>query len=272
MRAHGRILSNKPNMEAAVSDCAKLKKQWRHEEEFSFKGWDFSHIGGRWESEPLPWDYREIIKTYLKSTDFLLDMGTGGGEFLLSLAHPHALTSVTEAYPPNVELCRQRLAPLGISVKQTYEDEKLPYADASFDMVVNRHESYDLSEVERVLKSGGYFITQQVGGKNNNDLSRRLLDGFVPQFPNHTLNACVLALEKQGFTVLRAEKAYPYLRFFDVGALVYFAKIIEWEFPDFSVEASFEKLCACQAEVEARGFVQGTEHRFLTVARKAGSY
>ena len=46
----------------------------------------------------------------------LLDMGTGGGEFLLTLGHPGEHTTVTEGYPPNVQLCRQRLEPLGIQV------------------------------------------------------------------------------------------------------------------------------------------------------------
>ena len=34
----------------------------------------------------------------------LLDMDTGGGEFLLSLGHPFERTAATEGYPPNVEL------------------------------------------------------------------------------------------------------------------------------------------------------------------------
>lgn len=98
-------------------DLIELKKEWESEEEFSFKGWDFSHISGRWKSEDLPWDYYSIVTPYLKATDTLLDMGTGGGEFVLSLGHPHDLTSITESYEPNVELCNRELAPLGITVK-----------------------------------------------------------------------------------------------------------------------------------------------------------
>lgn len=132
-----------------------LKTKWKYEENFAFQGWDFSHIDGRWKSETLPWDYREIVLSFLKSTDRLLDLGTGGGEFLLSLNHPFALTSVTEAYPPNVKLCNERLAPLGITVVQTYEDDKLSFEDSSFDIVISSHESFDSAEVGRVLKKGG---------------------------------------------------------------------------------------------------------------------
>lgn len=70
-------------------------------------------------------------------------MGTGGGEFLLSLEHPYKLTSVTEAYPPNVELCKRTLFPLGITVAQTYDDDKLPFkADTDMKLTVERAEEY----------------------------------------------------------------------------------------------------------------------------------
>ena len=245
-----------------------LIKQWKHEEDLTFKGWDFSHINGRWMSEPLPWDYRTIVLSLIKSTDKLLDMGTGGGEFLLSLEHPFVQTSVTEAYPPNVELCNKKLSPLGITVMQTYDDDKLPFGNDNFDIVINRHESFDPAEVGRVLKKGGYFITQQVGGENDRDLSQRLIKDFTPQFPLHTLEHNNEMLRRSGFTIQESQEAFTPVRFFDVGALVYFAKIIEWEFPNFSVANSLDSLCQCQKEIENKGFVQGKEHRFIIVAQK----
>ena len=93
-------------------------------------------------------------------------MGIGGAEFLLSPNHPPQNTSVTESWPPNIKLCLEKLAPLGIRVFPVQEDAHLPIEDDSFDIVINRHESYDLHEVRRILKPGGMFITQQVGGDN----------------------------------------------------------------------------------------------------------
>ena len=124
----------------------ELKKQWEAEEAFAFEGWDFSHLNDRWDSPEPAWDYKEIIKSYLKDTDTLLDMGTGGGEFLLTLGHPYNQTFATEAYEPNFELCMKTLTPLGITVKQTctYEnlnaDDKLLFDDEFFDVIINRHE------------------------------------------------------------------------------------------------------------------------------------
>lgn len=247
----------------------KLKHQWQKEQEHTFKGWDFSYIDGRWENENLPWDYSEIVKKHLKITDNILDMGTGGGEFLLSLKHPYKQTWVTEAYPPNVELCNKTLSPLGITVAQTYDDNKLPFKADTFDIIINRHESFDIYEVNRVLKSGGYFITQQVGCTNNNDLSAKLINDFVPQFKEHKLERYLSIIADLKLTVEKAEEFFPEIKFFDVGALVYFAKIIPWEFPNFTVESCFDNLYKCQNEMESNGYVKGTEHRFILVVRKS---
>lgn len=249
-------------------DYNKLKMQWLEEENYAFTGWDFSHLDGRRKSEELPWDYREILKTYIKSTDKLLDTGTGGGEFLLSLNHPYKLTCATENYPPNFELCKKRLEPLGITVAQKYDNDKLPFVSDSFDIIINRHNSFNLCEVDRVLKQGGYFITQQVGCKNNNDLSKKIIANFETSHTSHRLENYLLTLKKLNYQILCHKEAFCESNFFDVGALVYYAKIIKWEFPNFSVDSCFDMLCKCQEEIERNGFIQGTEHRFLIVARK----
>ncbi|MEG0848192.1 MAG: SAM-dependent methyltransferase [Niameybacter sp.] len=191
-----------------------------------------------------------------------------GAEFLLTLNHPYKLTAITESYEPNVRLCEEKLSLLGIEVKQVYKDEKLPFLDKYFDIIINRHESFCACEVSRILKEGGYFITQQVGGKNNFDLSTRLINDFQPKFPEHDLKNNVVQLKATGFEMIKTEESFPTIRFYDVGALAYFAKIIEWEFPGFSVETCFRQLHEMQKEVEKNKYIEGTEHRFLIVARK----
>ncbi|MCL2189886.1 MAG: class I SAM-dependent methyltransferase [Defluviitaleaceae bacterium] len=247
---------------------AELIKQWEAEEAHAFAGWDFSHLDGRWDSPQPPWNYREIIQLYLNENDKLLDMGTGGGEILLTLNHPHANTYATEAWLPNFELCMKRLAPLGITIKRTYEDDKLPFEDALFDMVINRHESFDLQEVNRVLKQGGYFITQQVGAENLHEIARRLNDNFIARYPGHSMEEYAEKLTEMGYRVLsKHDVKYP-VKFFDIGALVFYAKIIEWEYPNFSVKTHREKLLKCRQELEEKGFLEGTSQRFYLVAQK----
>ena len=95
---------------------------WKKEESVAhIHGWDFSHIEGRYTEETdLPWNYQHIILDYLNPEMKLLDIDTGGGEFLLSLRHPYVKTSATEAYPPNIQLCRETLLPLGIDFRAGY--------------------------------------------------------------------------------------------------------------------------------------------------------
>ena len=252
-----------------------LTKQWEAEENHAFQGWDFSHIAGRLSENNPPWDYRTVIKSYLKDTDILLDMGTGGGEVLLSINHPYKNTYATEAYEPNFELCKKTLSPLGITVERTFTDEdfnsddKIPFNDDMFDFVINRHESFDLNEVNRVLKQSGYFITQQVGNKNAGEFIQRLNDNVdVPRLPNHTIENYINTLEKLGFEVIKKDEFQSPMKFYDVGALVFWAKIIVWEFPGFSVKTHIDKLLDCQKEIDEKGFLQGTGHHFLIVAKK----
>lgn len=249
----------------------ELKKIWQSEEQRAFTGWDFSYIKSRWHSEALPWDYKTIVNDHLKPSYKLLDMGTGGGEFLLSLNHPPENTSATEAWVPNVALCCERLEPLGIRVYAVSDDAKLPLSDNAFDIVLNRHTSYNLSEVSRILKPGGFFITQQVGGENNRPLSKRLTPDSTPLYPDFSLTAETPKFESHKMTIIFSNEAFNEVRFFDVGAVVYFAKIIEWEFPNFSVNRNFDQLCALQDELVTNGYISSREHRFIIIAQNTKS-
>ena len=170
-----------------------LIETWKTEESIAhIHGWDFSHIDGRYtEEEDLPWNCRETILTFLRPEMRLLDLDTGGGEFLLSLGHPHENTSAMEGYPPNVELCRETLLPLGIDFRPGDGKEILPFEDGSFDMVINRHGDFYAEEIHRVLKKGGLFITQQVGAENDRELVDLLLPEPAPlPFPEQSTSLC----------------------------------------------------------------------------------
>lgn len=266
-----RWLNGIPQSKGAVcvKETGNWMKIWKAEEEHAFSGWDFSHLAGRQKSDPLPWDYRGEVLDGLKPEHRLLDMGTGGGEFLRTLAHPPENTAVTEGYAPNLALCRERLAPLGVDVREWSGDGPLPFADGLFDRVINRHECFSADEAARVLKPGGWFVTQQVGGQNCIDLRKRL--GFAPPPSAHDLAHNVELLRRAGFEILRAQECFNPCRFFDTGALVFHARVIEWEFPGFTVERCFDRLLDVQREIGARGFIEATEHRFLVVARRGNA-
>lgn len=248
----------------------ELIKSWKAEEEIAhIHGWDFSHLEGRYtEQDDLPWDYRAVIGEYLRPEMKILDIDTGGGEFLLSLNHPHENTAATENFPPNVELCKEVLLPLGIDFRAGGGKEKLPFDDDSFDMVINRHGDFHAKEIYRVMKPGGLFITQQVGAENDRELVDLLCGETDMPFPDQYLSITTPKFKDAGFAILRGEEAFRPIRFFDVGALVWFARIIQWEFPDFSVDTHLENLLIAQKVLEEHGTIDGRIHRFLLVAQK----
>ncbi len=251
-------------------DIQSLKAAWEQEEAIAhIHGWDFSHIDGRYEEEAsLPWDYDAIVRRYLTDDTMLLDYDTGGGEYLLSLHHPAHKTAATEGYPPNVKLCQEVLLPLGIDLKECSDAANIPFPDATFDMIINRHGDFCPAELYRLLKPGGLFVTQQVGDENDRDLVEMVLPGTEKPFPGLNLTMQKEAFEKAGFTILQADEVFRPICFYDVGAFVWFARIIEWEFPGFSVERCYPQLLKMQKTIESKGKVQGTIHRYLIVAKK----
>ena len=248
----------------------ELRMIWEKEESIAqIKGWDFSHIYGRYEEEnSLPWDYKTIIHEMLLDDMKLLDYDTGGGEFLLSLRHPYENTAATEGYSPNVQLCREKLLPLGIDLRECADASHVPFDDNSFEIIINRHGDLDPSEIRRMLKPGGFFVTQQVGSENDRELVDAVLPGVEKSFPHNNLKEQREVFEKAGFDILMADEAFCPIRFFDVGAFVWFAHIIEWEFPGFTVEKCFDRLLQLQRIIEKDGKIEGTTHRFLIVAQK----
>lgn len=235
------------------------------------KGWDFSHIDGRFvEISGLSWDYKAEVLKRLTPNMRLLDLDTGGGEVLLEFGHPYELTAVTESYPPNAELCRQTLSPLGIDVREADLKTGLPFPDESFDIVTDRHGDLNPKEIYRVLKKGGFFITQQVGADNDRELVELLMGNDSPRipFPDQQLKVQSEAFERAGFEILDKDEAKRPLRFTEVSALCYFARIIEWEFTGFSVDKHSEGVIAAADLIRENGYVEGMAHRFFMVCRK----
>lgn len=249
-----------------------LLHAWKEEQAIAhIHGWDFSHIEGRYsEQQDLPWNYRELIAQHLTPEMSLLDIDTGGGEFLLSLGHPHRNTAATENYPPNVALCREVLVPLGIDFRPTDGKGRLPFEDQSFDLVINRHGDLNPGELFRILKPGGVFLTQQVGAENDRELVNLLCGELPLPFPEQYLSVTSETFRRTGFEILREAECFRPIRFYDVGALVWFARIISWEFPGFSVDTHLEQLYAAQQLLEQTGCIEGTTHRFLLAAKKPG--
>lgn len=233
-----------------------------------FEGWDFGPWRGRL-TDPesaLPWSYERLVRERLPGVRSLLDLGTGGGELLSSLAPLPARTAATEGYPPNVPVARRRLAPLGVPVAVPGEDGELPFPDGSFELVTSRHTAYDPDELRRVLVGGGTLVTQQVGGRDVEEVNAAL------GAPEHTHRDLCLAsaareLTDAGWRVEWSAEARVPERFPDIGALVLFLRVTPWHVPDFDVERYEARLRALHREMRAGRPLEVSCHRFALVAR-----
>lgn len=234
----------------------------------AFSGWDFSWLADRMHQEEPPWDYPSLVRAHLGTAESLLDMGTGGGEFLASQAPLPPDTHATEAFPPNQPIAIQRLSPLGVKVHCIKEGSPLPFDNGFFELVINRHDSYDPGEVGRILKPGGIFITQQVSGLDNLEINQVLEDSLSFPFIFWSLEAALIGLVDAGLRIQRAQKAVLKTRFRDIGALVYYLKAIPWQVADFSPKTHGENLERLHNFIAMQGEFITTAHRFLIIAHK----
>ena len=160
------------------------------------------------------------------------------------------------------------MLPLGIDFRSADGKGNLPFEDERFDLVLNRHGDLNPEEIYRVLKPGGIFITQQVGAENDRELVELLCGHTDLPFPDQYLKIISDQFSQTGFEILDGRECFRPIRFYDVGALVWFARIIEWEFPGFSVERCQDQLLHAQAILDEKGCIKGRIHRILMIARK----
>jgi SAM-dependent methyltransferase len=233
-----------------------------------FSGWDFSFLGDRWKTDEPSWDYPALARSHMECISSMLDLDTGGGELLSTLTPfpPHIWA--TESYPPNIPVARTRLEPLGVQVVSNYSDAAIPLPNASLDLVLDRHGSYSENELMRLLKPGGIFLTEQVGGQNDIRLNELLQDKVEFQYSYWTKDLITLQITDAGFELLTVKEDFPLAEFADIGAVVFYLRIIPWQVAGFSVERYRDKLYAIHLDMLVHGPLQVHDHRILVEARK----
>lgn len=240
------------------------------------RGWDVSY-GGRI-AHAEPWDFTAIVAEHARHATSLLDLGTGGGEWLSKLPNRPANTVATEGWPPNVPVARERLAPFGVAVHGVeaapYNAEQapgtmtgaLPLPDQAFALVTSRHESYLPHELHRVMRDDGVFLTQQVASGASDDFYRLLGWPVPPVAHPWTLTVAVAQLERAGFEIVDAEQGDARMDFADIGALAWYLAHMPFVLPEFTLAAGRDPLARLH---EAGGPVSVRQPLFRLTARKA---
>lgn len=228
-------------------------------------GWDFSWLDDRMETKPLPWDFADLVNGLARGVDTMLDLGTGGGEWLASLPHHPPLTVATESWHPNVAIARDRLAPLGIAVVEVEgcpdnddqgpegaDGPRLPFEDNVFELVTARHEAFVAREVARIVAGSGHFASQQVGVDGHREF-RELFGVTVHPTDSSFLELVTRQVERAGMRVDEAAEATRQSTFHDVGALAWFLRMVPWAVPDFSIDRYRGQLELLHREMSIHG-------------------
>ncbi|MGO2537654.1 MAG: methyltransferase domain-containing protein [Brachybacterium tyrofermentans] len=174
------------------------------------------------EEQGPPWSWATLVGNLAPMSDRVLDLGTGGGETLASLADvlPEGAVATT-GRSPALAAARARLAPLGIAVHEHDAESpgaRLPFPDGAFDLVLSRHGTYDAHDVARVLAPGGSFLTERVGGDDLRELDSAF--GIDLPAPEVTLEYAVHDLTRAGLTVERSDAFHGTVRFGDMASLL----------------------------------------------------
>jgi SAM-dependent methyltransferase len=236
------------------------------------EGWDFSWFEGRATEERPSWGYTRMLVPRVASAASVLDIQTGGGEtFAAVLAQVPRLprTAVaTESWGPNADMARRTLAPFGVTVVEVPDSGDLPFRTERFDLVISRHPTVTIwSEIARVLRPGGAYVSQQVGAGSNRELTDFLM-GPQPVSGQRRATRAVAQAEAAGLDVFELRHESLRTTFDDIGAVVYFLRKVLWTVPGFTVDGYRDRLDDLHQQIQQEGTFTAHAQRLLIEARK----
>jgi len=126
--------------------------------------WDFSSINCEEEYENN-WDMYEEIKKYSNEKSLILDLGTGGGEKIISKMPKNVGMIIgTDLSPNMIKTAKENLKKHPeIKAKFSVMDNlKIEFPDGLFDIVSARHTVINAKEIYRVLNEKGILIVRGV--------------------------------------------------------------------------------------------------------------
>lgn len=226
------------------------------------RGWDFSSMNVL--RQPVPWEYHDVVLRYVRPSDYVLDVGTGGGERLASLAGAFGYGLGIDVDREMVRLAGENSAADNLGFRVC--SERLETVAETFDVIIDRHAPFDLAAVAAHLKPGGYFITQQVGERNMACVKAVLGQPASPP-----------AIQRQAFSGdLRLLAFMEYdveyvVR--DIKSLIFWLNALDSLHADIEGSTALARAQILNrilaGNVDERGFVTN-EHRYLAVAQSVG--
>ena len=132
------------------------------------QGWSFDAINPLVEDASGYFYYKEVVKQ-IEPTTVMLDIGCGSGEKAVRYYSNAEKVIMIDNEPEmlkraesNLHKCLTENESKHFQIQLGDGDGKLDFPDDYFDLVVSRHCGANMSEVFRVLKRGGVFISEDI--------------------------------------------------------------------------------------------------------------
>jgi SAM-dependent methyltransferase len=232
-------------------------------------GWNFDWLNGRATEDRPSWKYSQLLATRYRRAHKALDLQSGGGETLASLPDLPPLLVATEGYGPNLTHAAGLLRPRGALVVGTDDRyEMLPFSSGTFDLVTSRHPiSTWWNEIERVLRPGGSYLSQQVGPDSVRELSEFIM-GPWPEGSARDPRLAERQATEAGLQVNDIQEERLRTVFYDIGAVVYFLRLVVWIVPNFTVPRYRDRLWSLHRQIKRDGGYVTYASRYLIEADK----
>lgn len=217
------------------------------------------------------WEYEDIVRQYLKPTDLVLDIGTGGGEIFSSLSPYFGKGIGIDHNPRMIEVAQRNIAALqidNISVTRM-EGNDLQFNAETFDVVLLRHLRIYASEIVRVLRPGGYFASQIVGKRSSLNLLGAF--GWTPASFGTDWWQSVAELAEQFrlhdcHIVAQAEYDVPFW-FYDLESFMFWFMSVPWPEP-IEIKRHWQNINQILETYQTDQGIKTNEHRGLLIVQK----
>ncbi|MCJ8014153.1 class I SAM-dependent methyltransferase [Paenibacillus sp. KQZ6P-2] len=234
-------------------------------------GWDFSHV--KCVSEGVKWDFYNEVTKACKKSDLLLDIGTGGGEAILSIAESLLLLVGIDWSSGMIETANRNAMKSGVpNVRFLQMDAmKLDFPASFFNVVTCRHSPFCAKEIAKVLVNGGLFLTQQVSENDKLNIKEAFGRGQASGTKPGTLKKRYMAeLSEEGFSDIQLSE-YNATEYYQTDEDLIFLLKHTQTIPDFGQnELDYQILQKFIKDHQTEKGIQTNSERFMITAKFPG--
>lgn len=173
--------------------------------------WDFSSIKYTVEQD-CDWDFYKELAKYAKSTSLILDLGTGGGEKILSQMPDAGMIIATDFSSQMIKTANLN--------KRSYPDKRIKFVTMDnlnmsfpnnlFDIVTARHTIIDAVQIYNCLSDNGMLIIEGVDKYDCWNLKELFCRGQAFRDPISISQKDYNDIQKAGFSKIDIKKIIQY--------------------------------------------------------------